>query len=305
MPPKKAPPFPFTVVDEHAVDLDSFYYAADKAALLHLPGGSAIAKGQMDTARCFVLEKPTSLKVEAAPSTWIVRNMPFAITLPKLIEFIDEREKCVAVFWRTTDRDGEPWVVCLRPPFDPEKPHSDSDFCAVKLNQVKSFSPIKNESGGSMLSYMNKFCKESSAVLKQQKLGSVGAVLSFAAKDNSKMFLASKMVALTELELRIRRSQKTRRAGEKEPVARAAQEDNEAELAKCKEELKLLEALKEDLEQMVQILELPLTKRFFTLDDKTTWKDALIDQCAAQIHHPHACHSHALRYADPANEMTA
>ena len=281
MPPTSAKPLPFQIDDEHTVDIDASYYAVDKATLLHLPGGAAIAKATTDSVRCFVYPKASSLKVTAAYSTWLSKETATAIIFPKMVEFIDEREKCVAVFWRTVDRDGEPWVVCLRPPFDPDHLHTDSDLCAVKLNQVKSFHPIKNESGGSMLTYVNKFIKDGSVVLKHQKLGSAAAVISFAAKDNPKMFLASKMQALSELELRIRRAQKTARAGQKDPAARAAQEDQQAELAKCRDELKYLEELKSYLELRLPVLELPLLTRLLHVTSLDTWQSDLAALCVA------------------------
>ena len=284
MPPsgKAAEPF-FTVDAEHTVDITDCYYAADKASLLRLPGGSCIAKGHLDVSRCFVLPKSTSLKVEAAPGTWVVKEQPRAIILPKMVNFIDDRDKCVAVFWRTVDRDAEPWVVCLRPPFDSDKMLSDEDLCAVKLNQVSSFEPIQNASGGNMLTYMNKFCKDSSAAFKHQKLGSVAAVISFASKDNTKMFLASLGQAVAEIELRIRRSQHTKRAGQKPANGRAAQEDEQAELAKNKEELKLLGKLKTALEKMVPVLELPLRNRFLRLKCKEGWESELAPLCVKTI----------------------
>ena len=263
----------FVTLDDHDVDISKNYYAMDKAALVHLPGGAAISKCHMDSVRCFVLPKSTSMKMAAVPSTWVVKQKPPAIIFPKLVDFHDERDKCIAVFWRGVDRDGEPWIVCLRPPFDVEKMLTDKDYCAIKLNQVKSFSPIKNESGGNLLTYTNRFHKESD-IFKMQKLPNVPAVLSFAGKDNTKMFVASMQQALRELELRIRRSQQTTRVGQKPPASQAGQQDEQAELEKMREELKFKADVARHLETLVPVMELTLNKRFFVLDSDD-WESQL------------------------------
>ena len=279
MPTKAAPRF-FDVAESHDVDIETSFYVVDKASLLRLPDGAAMSKGILDAARCFVLPKAKSMKVADVASTWLVQQRPLAVTLPKLVSFIDERDQCLAFYWRTTDRDGEPWLVCLRPPFDVDKLPSDGALQAVKLSQIKSFSPIVNESGGSLLTFTNKFIKEGSATFKHQKLNSVATINSFSAKDNPQMFVGSKLAAFTELELRVRRSQQTTRVGEKQPRAKAAQEDQQAELAKMHEELKFVSALKKDLDALLPILELPLDKRFLMMGSKDTCEADITALCA-------------------------
>ena len=71
------PPTPaFESLQKHDVDISTNYYAMDKAAMLHLPGGAAISKCHVDSVRCFVLPKPTSMKLAAAPNTWAVTQPP-------------------------------------------------------------------------------------------------------------------------------------------------------------------------------------------------------------------------------------
>ena len=287
------PPTPaFESLQKHDVDISANYYAMDKAAMLHLPGGAAISKCHVDSVRCFVLPKPTSMKVAAAPNTWAVTQPPPAIIFPKVVDFIDEREKCVAVFWRGVDRDGEPWIVCLRPPFDADKMLSDKSYAAIKLRQVKSFSTILNESGGSLLTYMNKFYKESD-VFKMQKLPNVAAVHSFAHKDNKRMFVGSMQQALKELELRIRRSQNTTRVSQKPPSSEAGKEDNQAELDKLREELKFKDDLAARLDLLVPVMELPFRQRFLVLDS-ADWESKLTELCPACSVAPHCVHIHTI-----------
>ena len=100
------------------------------------------------------------------------------------------------------------------------------------------------------------------------------------------MFVGSKMAALGELELRVRRSQQTARVSEKAPRAKAVQEDQRAELAKMHEELKMVAALKKDLDGLLPILELPLRKRFLMVASKDTYEADITALCAFLPHPP-------------------
>ena len=200
-----------------------------------------------------------------------------------LVHFIDDRDPCIALFWRSTEHTGHPYVVCLRPPFDLEKLHTDKDLTACKLSQVKSFSEIKNESGGNLLTYVNRYIKES-AIFKQHKVDYAAKVIALGSpKDAASGFSARAKLALNELELRVRRSQNTRRAREKEPVAVAEKENQEAELAKMREELGLLKDLEKDLEALGSSYNLPVSQRFLCVQSYDLWKADIAAVCASPM----------------------
>ena len=271
----------------HEVNHDDYYYAADKSTVVHFPGGGAMEKGHMDVLSCTPLLKLSSLKLKCIPGTWVVGDKPTAVVLPKLAHFIDERDPCIAIFWRITEMVSDPRVVCLVPPFDLEKVPGDQDLRSCKLSQIKSFSTIKNESGGSLLTFLNKYLKDS-AIFKQHKLATANSVFSFVSNHmgTAGMFSACSKVALGELELRVRRSQHTRRAAEKGPKAQAEKENQEAELAKMREELVLIEELKKKLALLECAYELPIAQRLLLAKSQGTWEADLTAMCVGPQHMP-------------------
>ena len=259
-------------LNEHVVDAETYYYSADKATLCHVPSGAAMVKRHMDCGRCFVLPKSDAHKLEAERGTWLVKGGFHAISFPKLASFVDEREACVAIFWRVTDRETDPWVVCLRPPLvSGENVVTDADLTACKLSQIKTFSPIKNESGGSMLSNVNKYLKESSHIFKLRKTPTVTTAIS---SMQTGTFSNNVKVALTHLELQVRRAKTTTRVNEKEPRGQAAQEDQKAEKARLRDELALIETLKTELKDVSSVFNLPVNQRVIVIASLDAWESA-------------------------------
>lgn len=275
-----APPKPQEHADlcAHTVALDENYYALDKATLVHFPHPAALTLGQADVLRCFVMPKLSALKLNTnVSSSWLVYGELQSIVLPKLVTFNDGREKCVAVFFRQSSDGSAPRVVCLRTPLVSganDQVVSDEDLTVCKLSQICEFSTIKNESGGSLLTHVNKYLA-SSSLFKHFKLDTVkavhAAVQSFSVGTNIEK-------AFTHLELAVRRAKKTTRAGEKDPKGKAAQEDQDMEKARLKEEKELLEVLRSNLaKSVVQPYSVPLRQRILTISS------TLVDETVATL----------------------
>ena len=261
MPPAKASKWVIDA-DTHQIDTstDGDFHVVDKSTMMHLPK-SALAKGHLHALRCHILPKSYSHKFQSAMGTWLVGATNIgSITLPKMVNFVDERESCMAVFFRVPDKgDGMPWVVCWQPPFasDSKVLVSDDSLSAVKLSQISEFYPIKNRNGGNMLSMANRVL-ESSAIFKHFGISTVKEAHAFADKA---CFEEGMQKSLSFLELAIRRDKATPRVGQKEPRAAARVEDKAAELARLNQELEHLEALKAELSKKSPVYSLPLEKR--------------------------------------------
>ena len=274
MPPK---PLEHADVGEHTVSVDDNYYALDKGAIVHFPHPAALTFGYADALRCFVLPQRSAFKLDALSSSWVLWGELRSIVLPKVVSFKDGREKCVAVFFRQTNDGTAPRVVCLRTPLvtDNVVVVSDDNLVACKLSQIADFSPVKNESGGALLTHMNKYLAASS-LFKHFKLDTVKTVH---AAVQAAVPSANIEKAFVHLELVMRRSKKTTRVGEKEPRGRAAQEDEEAEKARLKEEKELLDELRSNIAKYVlPAYGLPLKQRFIILPGTIT------DATAATVH---------------------
>ena len=156
----------------HEVDVQEYFYVVDKATLMHLPR-TALTKGHGHALRCFMPPKQESYKFTSAKGTWLVGGRQgdklFAITLPKLVSFHDERDDCVAVFFRIPEKGAVPWVVCWQPPFVDSKGDkvlaTDDTLTACSMSLIKEFKPIANRSGGNMLTVANK-CLAASNIFK-------------------------------------------------------------------------------------------------------------------------------------------
>lgn len=262
-----APPKAQELTDlcEHAVSLDDNYYVLDKANLVRLPHPAALTLGQADALRCFVMPKSNSLKLTAnVSSSWLMYGELQSIVLPKLVSFHDGREKCVAVFFRQSADCSAPRVVCLRTPLISGSGVvvSDEELTPCKLAQISEFSPIKNESGGSLLTQVNAYLAASS-FFKHCKLASVKDVH---AAVQSACVATNVQRAFTYLELAIRRAKKTTRVGEKDPKSKAAQEDQLMEKARLKREKELLEGLRANMTQpVVEAYSVPLRQRILAI----------------------------------------
>ena len=259
---------------QHVVDAEKHYYVADKATLLRVPNGAMMTKRLLDCGRCVVLPKSCAHKFQSERGTWLVKGGFESITFPKLASFIDEREPCVAIFWRVTERETDPWVVCLRPPLilAGDKVVTDENLSACKLSQIKDFSPIKNESGGSMLVNVNRYLKEGSQLFKLRKTPTVATLIS---SVQTSTFSANLKMALTHLELLTRKAKSTVRVGDKEPRGQAAQEDQESELARLRDELALINEFKAELAAIAPIFDRPLAQRIVVIASPDGWEAAL------------------------------
>ena len=248
----------------HEVDLEEYFYAVDKATLMHLPT-TALTKGHGHALRCFMPSKTEAYKFASAKGTWLVGGRQgdklFAVTLPRLVSFNDERDECIAVFFRIAEKGAAPWVVCWQPPFVDSKGDkvlaTDAKLTACPLSIIKEFKPIMNRSGGNMLTMANK-CLAASAIFKHWALTNCKAVISFAQKPDAKANFAN---ALQFLELTLRRSKDTPRISDRQPTGAAAQENNETELSRLSHELQLLEGLREQLSSYEPIYSLPTSER--------------------------------------------
>ena len=138
-----------------------------------------------------------------------------------------------------------------------------------------------------MLTFLNKYLKES-AIFKQHKLATASSVFSFVSNHmgTAGMFSSRSKVALGELELRVRRSQQTRRATEKGSKAQAEKENQEAELAKMREELVLIEELKKKLALIECAYELPIAQLLLLPESYGTWEADLTAMCVGPQHVP-------------------
>ena len=248
----------------HEVDVQEYFYSVDKATLMHLPR-TALTKGHGHALRCFMPAKLESYKFTSAKGTWLVGgrqgDKTFALTLPKLVSFNDDRDECMAVFFRVPEKGAVPWVVCWQPPFVDSKGDkvlaTDDTLTACSLSIIKEFKPIANRSGGNMLTVANK-CLAASAIFKHWELTKCSAVISFAQKPDTK---ANFEKALKYLELQLRRTKDTPRVKDKQPKAAAAREDNETELSRLSHELGLLDGLREQLASYEQNYSLPVSER--------------------------------------------
>ena len=277
MAPRALKPFEHADVGEHTVSVDDNYYALDKSAIVHFPHPSALTFGNADALRCFVMPQRSAFKLDAISSSWVVWGDLRSVVLPKVVSFKDGREKCIAVFFRQSHDSTAPRVVCLRMPLvsDNDVVVSDDNLVACKLSQIADFSPIKNESGGSLLTHVNKYLSASS-LFKHFKLDTVKAVHAFV---QATVPSANIEKAFVHLELAMRRAKKTTRVGEKEPRSRAAQEDEEAEKSRLKEEKELLDAMRAHFSKFVLPASgLPVNQRMIVIPETIT------DESAAAVH---------------------
>ena len=257
----------------HTVALDDNYYALDKATIVHLPHPAALTLGHADALRCFVMPKARALKIGATDSSsWLMHGALESIVLPKLVSFHDGRDKCVAVFFQQPANGTAPRVVCLRTPLISANDVivSDDDLTACKLSQISDFSPIKNQSGGSLLTQVNAYFAASS-LFKHLGLKSVKDVH---AAVQSSVVASNIQKAFTHLELAIRREKKTARIGDKDPKSRAAQEDQQMELARLKGETELMSALRSNLETSTKAYSVPLKQRIIVIPSAITEETA-------------------------------
>ena len=253
-------------VESHSVDLEGTFYSIDKATVVHVRDLTCLTSFQVDALRCFALPKLHSYKLVTTPSQWVVQGVAESITLPKLVSFNDGRDDCIALFFRSTPGQEPPRVVCARPPFEQQgNVFKDGDLAACKLSSVASFAPIKNNSGGSLLTIVNKYLA-SSSIFKHHKLSTVKSVVPFVNSADAKKNIQN---AFQLLELTLRRQAGTTRVGQKDPRAREAVEDNNTELHQLQEQLKQLATQKPVFEAMAERYVAPLAQRILSIPTPT------------------------------------
>ena len=211
-----------------SLDFESRDYVVDKATALHKP--LPFHKNQIDCVRILGLPKVGCMRL--IEGHWLTSTTPInMVELPKLVSFRDERDKCVAVFFREIKQRGGDTivkVVVARSPivYDDNKVIDDSALTAVNLSMINAFEPLVNENGGSMLTHFECYLAQS-AIFTYAKLKTAKYIATLIKKADAKKAAHNMFDYLT---LQLRKISQTPRAGEKEPRSAAGTEDVNTEL---------------------------------------------------------------------------